>query len=184
MKPIANGLIIVLAVIVCVVVYTSNLGSQEVFYETPASKEIPIGELTDGMEVIQSFEVKNQSLSAVAVKLATYMRVNEGKITISVRRSANGTDIYSKTVDASNIVDNDFFILRFPPVRYFKSERYYLSIKSEGAGLGKGITAYKTPEDLYQYGEMWINGEPQAGDLVIKVYTYEPWYVKIRNLFT
>jgi len=184
MKPIARVFIIALVVVVFIFVYTGNLGVQEIYYETVVSEEVPIGELTDGMEIIQLFKVNDKELSAVAVKLATYMRVNDGKITVSVRRTAGGADIYSKTVDASSIADNEFFTIRFPPVRYLKSDEYYLSIKSEGAEPGKGITAYKTPVDMYPHGEMWINGEPQKGDLVIKVYTYKPWYVKIREVFT
>jgi hypothetical protein len=185
MRPVVKVLLVAAAIIAFGYIFIGNLGSQKIEFETNSAEIVPVGELTDGTEIIQSFSIgKSKTLSAVAIKLATYIRVNEGKIIVSVRRSAHGDTIYSKSVDASSIADNEYLVHRFPPIRFMKNDTYYLSIKSIGAGPGRAITAYKTSDDADPDGELWIDGIPQTGDLVIKTYTFEPWFARIFNLFT
>ncbi|MGM1021336.1 MAG: hypothetical protein ACQEXV_12465 [Bacillota bacterium] len=139
-----------------------------------------VGEITEGLEFGQTFQADVNDLSGVSIKLATYMRENTGDVTVGLRLVGDHKDIYSATVDAKSIQDNQFFKLRFPPIKNSKGKKYYFYVNSTGT-QGHSITAYKADNNPYKQGEMFINNKKQTqDDLTFIVYynkTFLDWLV-------
>ena len=137
---------------------------------TQDKADVPLGELDKNREFGQTFHYNLNNLSGVSFKLGTYMRKNEGPLQIGIRNLGSKRDIYQTSIQADSITDNEYFDFRFPPVKFSKGKDYYVYIKSLSSAKDKSITAYSSTVDSYPGGELFINGEPQAGDLAFKVY--------------
>lgn len=129
-----------------------------------------IGELIKDTVVEQSFYFDQNNLSGISIKLATYVRNNNGKILVSIRQKGEHRNIYETTIQSNSISDNEFFDFRFPPIKFSKGKNYTIFIKAEEGVKGNSITMYKSSANTYSNGELYLNGLKQEGDLVFKAY--------------
>lgn len=160
---------LVVILIILVYVYGSNIGKVQPILDQSIGNH-NVGEITDGTEITQSFYSPVNNVSGISVKLGTYMRQNKGKLTIGIKSYDNNRIIYSTTVKAESIIDNNYFDYRFPPIKNSKDNKYNLFIYSEGSSNGDSITAYISNQNIYKHGNLYINGSELQGELVFKVH--------------
>lgn len=163
-----RSIIPIILVLLFIYVYGGNIGKMTEVISVEGNQSI--GEITNDKEIGQSFYSDLNNLSGFSIKLATYGRVNAGRITLGIRNYGESNDIYSTTVKAESLADNTFYNVRFPPIKYSKDKQYYIYIKATDGTAGKFITAYKSKNDAYLKGNFTINGVKQEGDLSFKVY--------------
>jgi len=164
-----KGLILPVALLILMIyVYGGNIGTIDATIDQPLSDDI-IGEISDGVEIEQTFYSPVNNISGFSIKLGTYMRENQGDIVFGIRKKATGRVIYSTRVKAESIVDNAYFDYRFPPIKGSRDQEYTIFIKSVGSPLGKSITAYRSSYNTYKEGELLVNHTKVDGDLAFKV---------------
>lgn len=163
-----RSIIPIILVLLFIYVYGGNIGKMTEVISVEGDQNI--GEIANNKEVGQSFYSDLNNLSGFSIKLATYGRVNAGRITLGIRNYGESNDIYSTTIKAESLADNAFYDVRFPPIKYSKNKQYYIYIKATDGMAGKFITAYKSKNDAYPKGNLTINGVKQDGDLSFKVY--------------
>lgn len=164
-----NPTIIVVMCFYFLYVYIGNAGLIRESISQNQS-DVTLGELSKNVEFGQTFHYYQNNLSGVSFKLGTFMRKNEGTLQIGIRGVGSKRDIYQTSVQANSISDNEFFDFRFPPVKFSKGNDYYFYIKSLDSQIDQSITAYSSAGESYNGGQLFINGEPQVGDLTFKVY--------------
>lgn len=150
-------------------IYAGNLGKVEVGIEQVSGNEI-LGEILQGTEIRQEFYSNGNNLSGFSIKFATYMRKNEGHIQIGIREHRSSREIYSSKINLASLQDNAFYDFRHPPIKHSKNKMYYIYIKSFDGTVGNSFTLYKTRNDEYELGKLWLNGKNIDGDLNFKVY--------------
>ncbi|WP_411343917.1 hypothetical protein ACE3MZ_20380 [Paenibacillus sp. WLX1005] len=148
-------------------VYIGNIGKMTEVINTDGQKNV--GEITSGTEVSQSFISPMNNLSGFSIKLATYARVNEGRVTLGIRELGDSRTIYSTTIKAESLPDNAYYDVRFPPIKFSKDKKYLIFVSSTDSSAGHAITAYMSSKDTYSDGDYMKNGEQQQGDLAFKV---------------
>ncbi|MCM3272397.1 hypothetical protein [Paenibacillus elgii] len=168
-KKSLNKILIILLFLSFCYVYLSNIGTVSIYVEQ--SKETkPVGEILSGIEIGQSFYSSANNICGISFKLATYMRLNKGKIQIGIKDMGSNDVVFISDVSTESIKDNEYLDLKFPPIKFSKGKHYYIFIKSLNGTPGNAITAYMNEEDQYKEGDMYLNGTKKTGDLVFKVY--------------
>jgi hypothetical protein len=132
----------------------------------------PVGEIYGSTTVGQTFISEHPNLSAIEIKIATYMRINTHDVIFHLRSASNSTiDIATSTVNATKIADNKYRRFRFPPLIDSENKSYYFFIESPNSAPGNAITIwYNTEEDVYKAGSGYRNHEPMEGDLAFRIY--------------
>jgi hypothetical protein len=132
----------------------------------------PVGEIYGSTTVGQTFISEHPNLSAIEIKIATYMRINTHDVIFHLRSASNSTiDIATSTVNATKIADNKYRRFRFPPLIDSENKSYYFFIESPNSAPGNAITIwYNTEEDVYKAGSAYRNHEPMEGDLAFRIY--------------
>jgi hypothetical protein len=102
------------------------------------------------------------------VQLATWARINNCEVTLTLLDERNNPIAVQK-IDGKNIVDNAFFNFNFKPIVYSKGMMYYIEIKSNATDENS-ITAWKSNNDVYPLGKLYLNGKESIGDLCIKLF--------------
>ncbi|WP_160394874.1 hypothetical protein [Paenibacillus sp. MMS18-CY102] len=174
-----KGLAVVIFLLL-IYVYVGNVGTVKVAIDQNEGSST-VGEVVKGQVVKQTFLSEHGNLVGVSVKLATFARSNEGHVEIGVKVEGSNRTIYSTTVSANSIVDNDYFKLRFPPIKNSNNKHYYIYMKSLDGKTGQALTAYKSTEDKYSLGELYVNGAKQNGDAVFQVFYNNSVFNKIFN---
>lgn len=150
-------------------VYVGNMGKVNLAMEQIVEEQTT-GELLKDNELGQTFVSKKSNLSGFSFKIGTYMRSNKSDIVLGIRELGERTDIYNVTLSASSLVDNDYFGINFPPIKFSKNKKFYIYAKSLDAAAGNGITLYSSKEDVYNDGSLYINNSEQPIDAAFKVY--------------
>ena len=141
--------------------------SQEQIIARGAS--IPFGEFLPGQAIAQSFRVKYPNLIAVSVQMATYARRNSGTIELKLK-DADGNIVIDKILDVGEILDNEYYDLRFPTIPNSQNKIYTLSIEAKDSVPGNAVTAWMTKEKGADSEKLTINGKVLDGSLVISAY--------------
>lgn len=158
----------IILLILFIYVYGGNIGKMTEVIATDGKQNV--GEITNGMEIGQTFKAPMNNLSGFSIKLATYARVNSGHVTIGIRNYGEDKAIYSTTIKAESLVDNTYYDMRFPPIKFSKDKEYYIFVSSTNGTSGHSITAYNSAQDIYKDGTLFIDGKEKTGDLAFKVY--------------
>jgi len=135
-----------------------------------------VGEIYGTRSVGQTFIASHDGLSRIDVQLATYRRRNTQPIIFHLRSAPYASkDIATITFEAEDVKDNAYHAFRFPPIPDSQGHSFYFSLESPTSRPGDAITMYYSPGDVYAEGQMYIQGEPQDGDLAFRAYyTYGP----------
>ena len=103
------------------------------------------GEITKGMDLIQSFPCEEDNLERIQILLATFARTNHS--TVQFDLSGDGGNVIRQwTVDAAQLKDSSYYTLKLDrKLTDCKGKTYSLHITSD-AETGDGITVYKSDE--------------------------------------
>ncbi|MCX6054914.1 MAG: glycosyltransferase 87 family protein [Chloroflexi bacterium] len=139
--------------------------------------EIPVGNINSNTKIKQSFIAEYDYLYSIGVDLSTWDRINDCKVTLTLLDEKN-TVVATQIIDGKTLVDNAFYIFSINPVENSKGKKYYIEISSDGT-YENSITAWRTINDIYEPGKLYINGKEEVGDLCIFVYYDIPEKTKL-----
>lgn len=130
-----------------------------------------------GDEIEESFIAKYNRLSKIYVQFnelkieKSYILTN-GKATIGIK-DENKNEIYSKEINVYDLLNSINYIFDFPEIKESQGNLYYLFIKCNEKY--EGIEFFKvkySEENLFENGDMYINGEKQSGDILFQEMYY------------
>lgn len=133
-----------------------------------SSPDRPIGELTAGNEISQSFVAEADGLRKIDVLAATYARKNFGKIKVEVFKNKKQL-IVTKELDVSKITDNGYLSILIPKQLNSKGKSYQISFTSMDGTPGNAITFWENSTNPYPNGEARL-GNQELGDLCFTLY--------------
>ena len=158
-----------------VFLYASTLNIEkknEVLNLTPGisitNHDRPIGELTIGNKITQSFVAEDDGLRKIDILAATYARKNSGKIKIEVFENKK-QPLFSKELEVSKIVDNGYLSILIPKQLESKGKSYKISFTSIDGIPGNAITFWENSTNPYPNGEARL-GNQELGDLCFSLY--------------
>lgn len=136
-----------------------------------------VGEITEGVEIGQTFYCSHNHLTRIKVMLATFKRKNNQEVIFHLKKSpADDDDIHTETFDASSLVDNAYRSFDFPPIPDSKGKKFYFSLESPHSKNGNAITAWAMDVNRYDKGALYMNRKKSNGDLRFKTYCYDYIY--------
>ena len=103
--------------------------------------------------------------------LATYARRNSHPVTFRLKESPDDADdIATITINAARVKDNAFQQFRFAPIPDSRGKSYFFVIESAESVPGNAITLWHDPDDIYDEGTMYADGQATGGDLAFRTY--------------
>lgn len=131
----------------------------------------PAGEIYGGQVVGQTFVSHRSHLNGIAVLLATYARENTQPVIFHLSESpSSAADLVRIEFSASQVADDQWRIFRFDPLPDSQERSYYFYLESPKSEPGDAITAWISPQDVYQEGTLMRNHKPAEGDIAFKTY--------------
>ena len=131
----------------------------------------PVGEIYGSRTVGQTFVAHENGLSRVDVLLATYARKNTHPVIFHLKESPGAADDIATIIfSAARVKDNAFHQFKFAPIPDSKGKSYFFALESPQSVPGDAITIWHEPEDIYDEGAMYVNGQPTNGDLAFRAY--------------
>lgn len=127
-----------------------------------------IGELTDGVKVLQRFKCRYPNLASLDVMVATFDRVNSHKLFFKVYEGLSDTLIIEKEIEASYLRDNTWVEIKFDPIINSEGRVFYFTIETEGAKNNNCITIWKSNKEV-DNSILTINNMNVSGNLCYKV---------------
>ena len=129
----------------------------------------PVGEVVAGGDIVQSFRAKRDNLTFISIMMATYLRVNNSKVTFSLM-DENHKKIIDDEIEASTLSDNKYYHFNIPTIKNSKGKKYYLKISSVDAKSGNAVTAWCSAENKYPEEKLFYNNVAVQGSLVMRLY--------------
>lgn len=152
--------------------YNGFSHDSEILYLANNNVDTPIGEIIDGVTVEQIIPV-DKVISSIDIMFATYARVNEGQVTVSIQGNTSGEIYTQEEIDASDINDNAYLSFDLQPtVDPQKDHNITISITSNSLP-GSAITIWSSTDDEIPEGDLLVDGSKLSGDLVLIANTIE-----------
>ncbi|HBN79957.1 MAG TPA: hypothetical protein DD433_01075, partial [Ruminococcaceae bacterium] len=90
-------------------------GDQLKFHNSPDNIESvqptgPIGEMTQGFSVKQTFRSEIDTIQQLSIQFATYNRKNAGSVLVTLSDAESRKKLFEKRVDVSSLQDNSFAV--------------------------------------------------------------------------
>jgi len=144
----------------------------KVVFSTNLNNPVPAGEIVSGKKIVQPISIpgnfKTEDM-CFEILFATYDRVNNGTIEISIRQN-NKKQIISK--DIKGIKDNSYQKLCFNEIE-LEAGQAYLEIYGVDGSSGNAITVWLT--DDIPFGGVFIDGQEYERGLTFKLgYPVDP----------
>ncbi len=135
-----------------------------------------VGELTSGMEVGQTVQPEQDNWNAVEIGFATFSsRNNTAEVVLEIKeRPDSATALRRVTVNASEIIDNEWKRFEFDPITEAAGHEFYVAITSPDGTAGNAVTVRYIDEDL-RPGNMFLQrkGETEpvakSGDIAYQL---------------
>ena len=134
--------------------------------EIPPHK--PTGELYGNQVIVQTFRPERDKLAAISVPFATYMRVNDVAVDVTLQGDG-GQVLTTHSIAGKDLKDSVFLGFLFPEPLPNRGLAYRLVISSPNGRPGNAITAYTSSSDIYKDGALTIGNEQQPGDLIMRL---------------
>lgn len=132
------------------------------------------GELTGGHTFGQTFTLQYPGLYRIDLYTATYARDNTHPVIFRVKSSPDAANnLVHLELPAAQISNSGPTIITFPPLTHTTDLTLYFSLESPRSVPGDAITVYRHEEDIYQGGQMFVDGQPTGGDIAFIAYTQE-----------
>jgi hypothetical protein len=136
----------------------------------------PVGEISGGTTIGQTFYSTLPNLNSIDIDLATYGRSNTKDVIFHLReRPESKNDIVTLQINAQKISNNAYYTFKFPIIKDSVNKSYYFFLESPTSVPGNAITIWSSKDDVYPDGSLYVNSNPVPGDLAFKVY-YESVY--------
>jgi hypothetical protein len=126
-------------------------------------------ELLAGQHVAQTFLATEAGLSRVETVLATFGRLNAGRVELRVERLSPHAVVHREVVDAATIVNNGWRAVRFAPLPDSAGQRYRLVVASIDGVAGSGIGVWYGAASRYAEGTREVNGVAADGDFALRL---------------
>jgi hypothetical protein len=147
------------------------LNARPPFFVPDTTGLSPIGPVTDGRDVRQTFIAKAATITRIEFLVGTYGRINTSQITLSVESPDATSVVYKTTVDARNFADGKYWVVGVPDVHVTIVGRYILVFAASNAPAENAITLYRTSQGDVQHSHYAIiDGQRQAYDLAVKIF--------------
>lgn len=119
-----------------------------------------IGELTDGQEVIQEFQIDSDAIDNVQLFFKTYERENEGTMHIQLMDVSEDRILAEETINVAK-VDNGFWkTIRFEKeIHNYKENTLGIRIYTNGCKNGSAVTIGVSNSNHVQGSRLLLNGE-------------------------
>ena len=152
-----------------------TLPAEPLFIDTAVSDglmKMPAGPLRPGGRFGQTFLAHHNGLSRLEVEIATYGRkIPGGVLRMHLRAGVHEPDdIACWSIPLSQIADNSYAALKFPPIPDSKGRLYYVLLEAEQVPPTYALTVWLSAEDVYSEGQFFLNGEPRAQDTAFRIY--------------
>jgi hypothetical protein len=131
---------------------------------------VPVGELTTGRRVTQTFVGRENGLNRVDVLTATYGHRITGTLRLSLLDEATRTPLAERIV-RGDVPSNDWLTLAVPEQPQSKGRRYLIDVRALDGRPGEAATVWKSISEGYAGGEMMIDGAPASGDLWFRAFS-------------
>lgn len=128
--------------------------------------EVPIREIVENITVTQSFRSTMDNMTSIEIMFATYSRINDCTITVTLKEKEDGNVIYQSVIDGTELEDNAFRKFSFEPQDSLNKD-YIICVESD-ATESNGITIWASNADVYPDGELMINGLQTSQDICFK----------------
>lgn len=135
-------------------------------------KDIPVGEMTAGVKVEQSFTAKVAGLQSVAIPMADYQRENSSDIRVSLL-DRSGKILATEINLALDIRSQGFVTLSFDPIANSLNEEFTILIEGTNGLSGNSFTTWMSESDAIG-GVLKYNDGLMMGDLSFRVNYLEP----------
>lgn len=134
----------------------------------------PVGQITQGMTVTQSFVPATDRITGIWLYGATYKRDNTATINVRIEDVTDGITISSWNIDSAEMEDNSIIRLDVPDGGEdsgisLNGKECLIVIESPDGEPEASPTFWMTQTDIYPEGELSINGYEQYNDLWFQV---------------
>jgi len=130
----------------------------------------PVGDITREMSVTQTFVSNHRNLSGVALQVATWGRKNQCDVNIHIRREGSNTDMALEQFKCSEMIDNAWIEVDFPPVADSLDQRFAIIVESPDGAPGNAVTLWAAPTRVYADGQLFINGTSMPGAITFMTF--------------
>lgn len=121
-----------------------------------------LGELTDGMEVLQRFTLQLKYIRGINIRFSTFGRVNSGEVTIKLKNMLDDSILWKTTIDAADLEDNAWVKFRLDKDVSEKTVEGLplgLLIQVSGSEPGNAVTIGCQQTDIAADNILTVNGE-------------------------
>lgn len=135
---------------------------------------LPVGEIAAGVTVTEQFPATT-TVAAISLLLATYQRVNEGTLRITLLAETDGRwqERAVRDVDMTTVRNDAYHTLVFsPPLPIKRGQRVRITLQSDGQP-GASVTWLSNPAERRQDYILTVNGRVLPGTAVFQV-SYVP----------
>jgi hypothetical protein len=125
----------------------------------------PVGEIFAGVTVAQEFPATGTEISAAALLLATYQRINSGTIQVMLQTQANDQwqTLGSETVEKTALRDTMLYSVEFDPPLVVKRGQLMRIVLQADGNKQNAITWWTNPSFQRPGFALFLNGDPQPG---------------------
>lgn len=117
----------------------------------------------------QRFQAQFNGLCGIAVRFATYGRLNTPDVTLRLRADEDPTPLATVTQNASLIKDGAWHLFHFPPITTSQERLYLFSIESPRGVAGDCVTLWVEVEGGNETELHYEDDQPVAGRLAYRL---------------
>jgi hypothetical protein len=123
----------------------------------------------------QAFVAESDNVSRVDIMIGTLGRPSDKDLIFKLYEIMTGSTLVRRVaVKASHLLNNGYNAFVFPPLKKSNGRTYAFYLSAPAAYEGNAVCAWMNAANIYKKGTAYINGQPDRGDLVFKVYAQRP----------
>ena len=124
----------------------------------------------------QSFRSEQANLNQVAIQQLQFPQLAEGRFLLKAGAGLDGPIVLELPLSAGDFRANPYLVFRFPPLPDSAGQVYTFVLETPGQALSISMESAMTALDYYSAGQLYIEGNPQEGDLAFRTsYVYTPF---------
>lgn len=129
------------------------------------SRDSNVGEITNQDKIVQHINIgdKEKNIGGLGILFATYNRMNESEVCITITNGDTNETIIEKTINAKDVIDNEYIKLDFQ--QPIKAKEIVIEVVSNALNKDQAITIYKSNQSANIKNELYINDKKVEGDL-------------------
>lgn len=131
----------------------------------------PVGEIAGELRPGQDFIAQADNLAGVQVLGATYGKQAAGRLIFTLKESPGATTLVTRELDASQLPDNSYWTITFPPISRTRGQHFYFYFSAPEAQPGRAATLWYNQEDAYPGGTRREGDRAVGGDLAFRTLT-------------